>query len=166
MSLAKHMVRMMALAGMVVGGAAQVSAAGDGEMLREHGERVRTDNRGPGSMNSGPGREDTHGRRGGDDVRVTPAGEMRQEDRRADGRENRPFDRREDRQLERRDDRRTNGGGELRGLDRANHVADEHGQSGRDDARAVQMNRGSRTERVERPDHSPHPERAERSGRH
>ena len=150
MSLAKHMVRMVALAGMVLGGAAQVSAAGDGEMLREHGERVRTDNRGPGSMNSGPGREDNHGRRGGDNVRVAPDGEMSQENR----------------HLERRGDRRTNGGGDLRGLDRANHVADEHGQSGRDDARAVQMNRGSRTERVERSDPSPHAERAERSGRH
>ena len=67
--------------------------------------------------------------------------DIRQEDRRADRQQDRQADRREDRQVDRREDRRANTGGELRGLDRADKVAGEHGQLGRDEARAAQMDR-------------------------
>ena len=67
--------------------------------------------------------------------------DIHQEDRRADRQQDRQADRREDRQADRREDRRANTGGELRGLDRADKVAGEHGQSGRDEARAAQMDR-------------------------
>ncbi len=125
-------------------------------------------NSGPGSFNSGSGNDGSHGRRGGGDTRVAQAGGVRQEDRREDRQLDRRDNRQEDRRLDRREDRRANSGGELRGLDRANHVADDHGQRGRDNASVVQMDRGSRVERIERPDRSQRverPERPERSGR-
>lgn len=122
-------------------------------------------NSGPESFNSGPGNNGGHGRRGGDDPSGTRAGDVRQEDRREDRQLDRRDNRQEGRRLDHREDRRANSGGELRGLDRANHVADDHGQRGRDTARAVQLDRGSRIERVEPPDHLRRPERPERSGR-
>jgi hypothetical protein len=129
---------------------------------------VRMDNRGSGSLNSGPGSVSSgsgehSGRYGGHDIRVAQVGDVRQEDRR------------EDRQGDRREDRRSNEGGQIRGLDRADQVAGEHGQLGRDNARAVQMDRPNRQESVERPQRSERPERPqrpelperlERSGRH
>lgn len=150
---------------------------------------VRVDNRGPGSLNSGPGslhsghnEGDYAGRHGRDSVTIAQAGDdIRQEDRRANRREDRRFDRqedrredrqmdrredrREDRQADRREDHRSNAGGELRGLDRADHVAGEHGREGRENARMMQMDRPHRPERIERPERSEHPERPERSGR-
>ena len=142
---------------------------------------VRMDNRGSGSLNSGPGSMDSDrqqdgsrglGHRSGDRL-FAQASDVRQEDRREDRREDRQLgrreDRREDRQLDRREDRRedrqmdrraenrSNAGGELRGLDRADRVAGEHGREGRDNAREVQMDRPHRPERMERP---------ERAGRH
>lgn len=108
-------------------------------------------NSGPGSINSGPGSMNS-GRGGRDEQRVAQAGEMRQNDRRAD----------------RQADRRSNAGGELRGLDRADQVAGEHGREGRDNARAVQLdrpNRPERPQRPERPERPQRPERPERSGR-
>ena len=122
-------------------------------------------NSGSGSFNSGPGNSGGHGRRGGDDSRGIRVGDVRQEDRREDRQLDRRDNRQEDRRLDHRENRLANSGGELRGLDRANHVADDHGQRGRDTARAVQLDRGSRIERVELPDHSRRPERPERSGR-
>ncbi|MEK6803059.1 MAG: hypothetical protein AABZ34_10365 [Nitrospirota bacterium] len=122
-------------------------------------------NSGPGSFNSGSRSDGNHGRRGGDDPRSSQTGDVKPEDRRADRQLDRRDNRQEDRRLDRREDRRANSGGELRGLDRANHVAGDHGQRGRDNAGAVQMDRGSRMERIERPDHSSRPERPERSGR-
>lgn len=142
----------------------------DGYDDRQSGNRrgsVST-NSGPGSFNSGPGNNGSHGRRGGDDPRGTRAGDVRQEDRREDRQLDRRDNLQEDRRLDHREDRRANSGGELRGLDRANHVADDHGQRGRDNASVVQMDRGSRVERIERPDRSQRverPERPERSGR-
>lgn len=139
------------------------------------GPEVRVDNRGPGSLNSGPGSmnsgrdSDDHGRRHGKDhMVVTQATDVRQEDRRADRQMDRRADRREDRQADRREDHRSNAGGELRGLDRANHVAGERGRDGRDNARTMQMerpNRPERMERPERPDHQDRPDRAERPER-
>ena len=120
---------------------------------------------GSGSFNSGPGNSGGHGRRGGDDSRGIRAGDVRQEDRREDRQMDRRDNRQEGRRLDHRENRPANSGGELRGLDRANHVADDHGQRGRDTARVVQLDRGSRIERVELPDHSRRPERPERSGR-
>lgn len=119
----------------------------DGYDDRHSGDRQETgsSNRGPGSFNSGSRAGGHHGRRGGDDPRVTQIGDVRQEDR--------------------REDRRANSGGELRGLDRADHVADDHGRRGRDNARAVQSDHGNRMERFEPPDHSSRPERPERSRR-
>ena len=55
MSMAKHMVRVAVLVGMVAGGVAQAYVLGDGEMLRGSQDRSGGDNRGPGSLNSGPG---------------------------------------------------------------------------------------------------------------
>ncbi len=141
-----------------------------------HNDRRRGDGRGagssmnsgPGSFNSGPGNDGSHGRRGEDDPRLTQAGGVRQEDRREDRQLDRRDNRQEDRRLDRREDRRANSGGELRGLDRANYAADDHGQRGRDNANMVQMDRGSRVERIERPDRPQRverPERLERSGR-
>ena len=118
-------------------------------------------NSGPGSFNRGPGSDGGHGWTGDDDVRVTQSGDVRREDQQLDRRENR----REDRRVDRREDRRANSGGELRGLDRANHVADDHGQRGRDHAGAVQLDRGGRIERIERPDRPQRPERPERPDR-
>ena len=128
-----------------------------------------SDNSGPGSANSGPSSANSGSGRGGDnsgrggrgDNRAAQAGDVRQEDRRADRREDRQLDRREDR----REDRRANTGGELRGLDRADHMAGEHGQQGRDNARVVQMERPNRPERVERPQRPERPEKPERAGR-
>ncbi len=106
-----------------------------------------SDNSGPGSGNSGSGSANSGPGRGGrDDVRMAQAGDVRQEDRQAD----------------RREDRRSNVGGEVRGLDRADQVAGDHGQQGRDNARAVQTDRPNRPERVE---HSQRPERPERPQR-
>lgn len=83
---------------------------------------MRMDNRGPGALNSGhgsfnsgpgsvnSGRDDeqgqNRGRRGRHDVYVTQAGDIRQEDRRADRQMDRREDRREDRRIDRREDRR------------------------------------------------------------
>jgi len=113
---------------------------------------VRTDNRGPGSLNSGPGslssgrdRNSERGRRGNDDVVVVQNGDVRQEDR--------------------REDRRSNAGGVLRGLDRADQVAGEHGREGRENARAVQSDRPNRVEQVERPQRPERPERPQRPER-
>jgi hypothetical protein len=140
------------------------------------GSTTRMDNRGPGSLNSGSGREGNSGRGSGDDIRVAQAGDVRQEDRREDRHLDRREDHREDRRLDRREDRRedrrANTGGELRGLDRADQVAGEHGHQGRDNARVVQMDRPNSQESVERPQRSEQPERPqrperpERSGRH
>ena len=65
---------------------------------------VRTDNRGPGSLNSGPGslhsgrdRQGERGRRGGDDLRVAQADDVRQEDRQQDRRQDRQADRQQER---------------------------------------------------------------------
>lgn len=134
---------------------------------------VRVDNRGPGSpnsghgsLNSGPGsmhsgrEEGEHkGRHGQDAIAVAQAGaDVRQEDRRAARREDRQLDRhedrREDRQFDRREDHRSNAGGELRGLDRADHVAGEHGRDGRENARMERMERLQRPERPEMPERS------------
>lgn len=113
---------------------------------------VRTDNRGPGSLNSGPGsvnsgrdRSGERGRRGNDDVIVAQNNDVRQEDR--------------------REDRRSNAGGVLRGLDRADQVAGEHGREGRENARAVQSDRPNRGEQVERPQRAERPERPQRPER-
>lgn len=123
---------------------------------------VLMDNRGPGSINSGPGSLNSGPGRGGrDDNRVAQAGDVRQEDRRADRREDRRLDRREDR----REDRRDNRGGETRGLDRADQVAGDHGQQGRDTARMMQIERPNRPERVERPQRPERPERPQRPER-
>ncbi len=151
---------------------------------------VKVDNRGPGSMNSGPGFMDSgrdgghdnhvRGHRGGEDIYVAQAGEVRQEDRRADRqldrredrREDRQVDRREhrqeDRQFNRREDHRSNASGELRGLDRADSVAGDHRHDGRENARMMQMERPHRPERmeqIERPERPEHPDRPERPER-
>jgi hypothetical protein len=159
---------------------------------------VQADNRRPGSLNMGPGsmpsgREegDHTGRHGRDAMVVAQAGDdVRQDDRRIDRREDRRFDRRndrhmdrrenrredrqfnrrEDRQADRREDLRSNAGSELRGLDRADHVAGEHGREGRENARMMherpnRPERFERMERPERPDRPERPERPERSGR-
>jgi len=46
---------------------------------------------------------------------------------------------------------RSNKGGQLRGLDRADRVAGEHGKQGRDTARDAQLNRPAHPVRPERP---------------
>lgn len=105
-----------------------------------------SDNSGTGSANSGSGsanggRGGDGGRRGGDDLRVAQADDIR------------------------REDRRSNAGGEVRGLDRADQVAGEHGREGRDNARAAQMDRPNRIERAERPQRPERPERPQRPER-
>lgn len=148
----------------VVGGLLFAVSPAVGQVTEPAGEpAVRIDNRGPGSLNSGPGsmhsgsgHDGNSGRRGGDDVRVAQAGDVRQEDRR------------EDRQQNRQEDRRSNSGGEVRGLDRADQVAGDHGQQGRDNARVAQAERSTRPERVERsqrPERQERPQRAERPER-
>ena len=148
---------------------------------------MQADNRGPGSLNSGPGsmysgrdEGDHQGRHGRDAMVVAQTGDdVRQEDRRADRREDRRvdrredrredrrFERREDRHMDRREDHRSNAGGELRGLDRADQVAGEHGRDGRENARMMheRPNRPERIERMERPDRPDRPERPERPDR-
>lgn len=54
---------------------------------------------------------------------------------------------------------RSNKGGQLRGLDRADQAAGEHGQQGRDTARDAQLNRSSGPERLGQPEHPAKPER-------
>ncbi len=128
-----------------------------------------SDNSGPGSANSGSGRGGDGGRGGREDDRVAQLNDVRQEDRREDRRTDRQQDRREDRRADRREDRqadrRANAGGELRGLDRADQVADAHGQQGRDQARIAQMDRPNRVERIERPQRIERPERPQRPER-
>lgn len=141
---------------------------------------VRADNRGPGSIHSGHEEGDQKGRHGRDAVVVAQAGDdVRQEDRRADRREDRRvdrredrredrrFERREDRHMDRREDHRSNAGGDLRGLDRADQVAGEHGREGRENARMMheRLNRPERNERMERPDRPDRPDRPERPER-
>ena len=136
------------------------------------GASGRIDNSGPGSLNSGPG--SLHSGRGvGDEMRGGERGrhshgdDMRQEDRRQDRREDRQMNRREDRQADRREDRR-NDGGVQRGLDRADAVAGEHGQAGRDNARTqmeTRAERSSHLERVERPERPSRSDRLERMDR-
>lgn len=128
----------------------------DNHAGRGNNSRPGSENSGSGSVNSGSGRAGNEGRRDGDDLRVAQAGDVRQEDRREE--------RRADRQQDRREDRRANTG-ELRGLDRADQVAGDHGQQGRDNARAAQMdrpNRPDRVERLQRPDRPERPQRPER----
>lgn len=113
---------------------------------------------GPGSENSGPGSLHGGSSRGGDH-----SGRLETDNRRgADD----PHDvRREDRRIDRREDRRVdrrNDGGVLRGLDRAESVAGEQGQIGRETAR---MFLESRPERPGRPEPAPRPERVERQQR-
>lgn len=138
-----------------------------GNRADNRGGRGGVDHSGPGSLNSGPGSVNSgagslgSGRGGQDDTRVAQAGDMRQEDRRADRREDRRLDRREDR----REDRRDNRGGEVRGLDRADQVAGDHGQQGRETARMMQIDRPNRPERVERPQRPERPERPQRPER-
>jgi hypothetical protein len=143
------------------GGRGGSDNSGPGSVNSGHG----SDNSGPGSANSGHGSANSGSGRGGDnsgqggrdDNRVSQSGDVRQEDRQ--------MDRREDR----RQDHRSNSGGELRGLNRADHVAGDHGQQGRDNARAVQMDQPNRPERVDlhqRPDQLERPEREGRQGRH
>lgn len=55
--------------------------------------------------------------------------------------------------------RKSNKGGQLRGLDRADQVAGEHGQQGRERARDAQLNRPNTPERSGFPDHPVRPER-------
>lgn len=140
---------------------AQLTDSTDEPMVRADNGGRGSLNSGPGSVNSGRDRNAQRGRRGGDDLTVAQAGDIRQEDRREDRR----ADRREDRQADRRDDRRSNAGGELRGLDRADQVAGEHGRDGRDNARAAQMDRPNRVEQVERPQRPERPERPQRPER-
>lgn len=136
-----------------------------GNQAGNRGGRGGGDNSGPGSRNSGHGSDNSgpgsanSGRNGRDDIRNV--NNDRREDRQFDRRE----DRREDRQADRREDRRSNSGGELRGLDRADQVAGDHGQQGRDNARAVQMERPNRPERVDRPQRPERPDRPDRPDR-
>ncbi len=146
--------------------------SGPGSRNSGHG----SDNSGLGSVNSGSGRDgDNSGRGGRDDVRNVmddrrgDRREDRQLDRREDRREDRQLDRREDRredrQIDRREERRSNEGGEIRGLDRADHVAGEHGREGRDLARMVLMDRPDRPERMDRPDRLDRPDRPDQPDR-
>lgn len=125
------------------------------ESGNDRGGRGGSDNSGPGSANSGRGSDG--GRRGGDDLRVAQVDDTRQEDRQQD--------RRQARQADRQQDRRSNAGGEVRGLDRADQVAGDHGQQGRDNARAAQVDRPNRIERAERPQRPERPERSQRPER-
>lgn len=101
----------------------------DGYDDRHSGNRRGSDvpNSGSGSFNSGPGNS-SDGRRGGDGSRGILPRDVRQEDRREDRHLDRRDNRQEDRRLDHRENRVANSGGELRGLDRAKHVADDHGQ--------------------------------------
>lgn len=103
-------------------------------------------NSGHGSANSGSGHSGENSGRGGlDDNRISQSGDARHEDR------------------------RSNSGRELRGLDRADHVAGDHGQQGRDDARMVQMDQFHRSDRGDlhqRPDQLERQDREGRQGRH
>lgn len=60
---------------------------------------------------------------------------------------------------------RSNKGGQLRGLDRADQAAGEHGQQGRDTARDAQLNRPSRSEGLGQPEPPVKPDRPERPGK-
>ncbi len=135
------------------------------------GNRGGGGHRGPGSANSGPGSLNSGSGRGGDN----PDGIEHDNRRVVNGqndvrREDRHEGRREDRRADRREDRR-NDSGTLRGLDRADESAGEHGLQARDHARdrmAITGNRIERVERVqrpERPERPQRPERPERSGR-
>jgi hypothetical protein len=53
----------------------------------------------------------------------------------------------------------SNKGGQLRGLDRADQAAGEHGQQGRETARDAQLNRPSPSERSGVPDRPVRPDR-------
>jgi hypothetical protein len=57
-------------------------------------------------------------------------------------------------------EQRSNKGGQLRGLDRADQVAGEHGQQGRDRARDAQLNRPNPFERTGPPDRPARPNRS------
>lgn len=125
------------------GGRSGIDNSGPGSANNGSG-RGGSDHSGPGSMNSGRGFDNggsSSPSSGRDDVR------------------NVNDNRREDRQQDRQADRRSNSGGELRGLDRADQVAGDHGQQGRDHARDVQM---ERPHRIDRLDHPQRPERADR----
>jgi hypothetical protein len=52
----------------------------------------------------------------------------------------------------------SNKGGQLRGLDRADQAAGEHGQQGRETARDAQLNRPDRSERAGIPDRPVRPD--------
>ena len=155
------------------GGRSGNGNSGSGSGNSGHG----SDNSGPGSANSGSGgggRDDfrnvNNGRREDrrEDRRIDRREDRREDrqlDRQADRREDRQLDRRADRQEDRREDRRSNAGGELRGLDRADQVAGDRGQQGRDNARAAQMDRPNRVERAERPQRPERPERPQRPER-
>ncbi len=54
---------------------------------------------------------------------------------------------------------RSNKGGQLRGLDRADQAAGEHGQQGRDTARDARLNHPSRFERLGQPERPVKPDR-------
>ena len=56
-------------------------------------------------------------------------------------------------------EQRGNKGGQLRGLDRADQMAGEHGQQGRDRARDAQLNRPNPSERMGIPDRPVRPDR-------
>lgn len=111
-----------------------------------------SENSGPGSVNSGPGSANSGSGRGGDNSGRS-------------GRDDGRVAQSDVRQADRREDRRSNAGGEIRGLDRADQAAGEHGRQGRDNARAAQMDRPNRVERVERPQRPERPERPQRPER-
>jgi hypothetical protein len=56
----------------------------------------------------------------------------------------------------------SNKGGQLRGLDRADEVAGDHGRQGRDRARDAQFNRPNPSNRSTLPDHPVRPNRPRR----
>lgn len=56
-------------------------------------------------------------------------------------------------------DQHSNKGGQLRGLDRADQMAGEHGRQGRETARDAQLNRPDRSDRSGRPDRPVRPDR-------
>lgn len=131
------------------GGRGESENSGSGSMNSGRG----SDNSGPGSVNSGPGR-------GGDNSGPGSMNSGRGSDN--SGRGGRDDVRQEDRQA----DRRSNSGGALRGLDRADQVADDRGQQGRDHARAAEVERLHRPDRMERPERSERPDRPDRPDRH
>lgn len=188
----------LSLVGVVTG--APAHEASDGSTVRMDNRGPGSLNRGPGSIHSGRDMANHHGRRhGADDPLIAQAGDVRQEDRRVDRQLDRREDRREDRRLERREDRRedrqfdrredrredrqidrredrhedrrSNAGGELRGIERADHVAGDRGRDGRDQPRFMENDRhhgGERIERYQRPErveHADRPDHSERSGR-